>query len=253
MAGDRLEGKERGRKEESGAHLAHKGGVNALPRFRAVLTAAGLDARVVDACAVHFALVLKWNPTHNLTRLTDEEDAAVLHYLDCALPLLSLAEADGADPDGAGVAFADIGSGAGFPGLVAAILWPRARVTLVEPARKRASFLTIAAGELGLRTVTVTAPPASAPTLAAAASAYPLVLSRATFSSGVRSSLWPYVAAGGRLCVWSSSRERSTWEKEAATWSPRSITWSPYTLPTLPRGSTVGEARSHGVIVVHRS
>jgi 16S rRNA (guanine527-N7)-methyltransferase len=39
----------------------------------------------------------------------------------------------------------DIGSGAGFPGLPLAILYPRADVTLIEPRRKRANFLRAAA------------------------------------------------------------------------------------------------------------
>jgi 16S rRNA G527 N7-methylase RsmG len=85
-----------------------------------------------------------------LDRLADAEDAALKHYLDCAIPLLHASregalEAGEAPP----VAFADIGAGGGFPGLVAALVWPTAKATLVEPARKRQSFLQVAASAMG--------------------------------------------------------------------------------------------------------
>jgi 16S rRNA (guanine527-N7)-methyltransferase len=207
-----------------------------VKRFRALLAGAGLDARVVDACAVHFALVLKWNPTHNLTRVTDEEGAAVVHYLDCALPLL-----DWASDHGAPGSFVDVGSGAGFPGLVAAVLFPDAAAVLVEPARKRASFLQVAATQLGLKTVTVTAPTSPPPPSS-------LVLSRATFSAGSRSTLWPYVAPGGTLLAWSSLHDRSTWETEVAMWPGASFTWRPVLLPSLAGAP----AAPHGLVAVRR-
>lgn len=208
-----------------------------LTRFRAVLASAGLDGRVVDACAVHFGLVLKWNPTHNLTRVTDEEGAAVLHYLDCALPLLDLAPP---------AEFIDVGSGAGFPGLVAAILWPEVPAVLVEPARKRASFLQVAAGELGLRRVTVRSPEEQA----GVSSSW--VSSRATFSAGARSTLWPYVGSNGALFAWTTPHERATWEKEAATWAPSSVTWRPYQLPITNGAGEHAEAPGRGLLVVRR-
>ena len=47
-------------------------------------------------------------------------------------------------------AIADLGSGAGIPGILIALLRPRARVVLVEASRKKAGFLGIAVRELGL-------------------------------------------------------------------------------------------------------
>jgi len=49
----------------------------------------------------------------------------------------------------------DIGSGAGFPGIPLAIVWPETRVTLLESRDKKCGFLERAARELGLRNVTV--------------------------------------------------------------------------------------------------
>lgn len=49
----------------------------------------------------------------------------------------------------------DVGSGAGFPGLVLACVYPNCSFTLLEPLRRRAGFLQLAALELGLANVTV--------------------------------------------------------------------------------------------------
>ena len=204
----------------------------AVQALRDALAGHGLADVAVAAFAAHFRLLLRWNPTHNLTRVVAPVDAAVLHYLDCALPLLG---------QEAPRQVLDIGSGAGFPGLVAAVLWPTAAVTLVEPARKRASFLQIAATELGLQNVRVLPP-------GKGAGSADRVLSRATFSAGARQELWPYVAAGGSLWAWTSHHDRSMWESEAATWPSAVSTWSPYALPTLSSGESV----AHGVLRVLR-
>lgn len=68
------------------------------------------------------------------------------HLLNCAM----LAEAI---PDG--VALADLGSGAGLPGLVLAIARPDLRITLVEPLERRTTFLVEAVDALGLSDVEV--------------------------------------------------------------------------------------------------
>jgi 16S rRNA (guanine527-N7)-methyltransferase len=200
----------------------------ALPR--APLEAAGLPARVVDGCVAHFALLVRWNRTHNLTRITDPGEAAVRHYLDSVLPVwLHRAETLGANRTQAEAwtPWMDIGSGAGFPGLVAALLDPALPVVLVEPSRKRASFLRVAAGELGLAHVRVETPEA------ARGHTSPWVMSRATFSAGARTELWPYVAPGGELWAWSTTTEQAAWEDEVATWPEASATRLPYTLPGL--------------------
>jgi 16S rRNA G527 N7-methylase RsmG len=176
-----------------------------------------LPEAVLAGCATHYGLMVRWNGTHNLTRVSTPEDAAVRHYLDCAVPALLWLEREGR-PD----RFLDIGSGAGFPGLVAALVWA-AEAGLVEPARKRASFLAIAAGALGVRAV-VRAPGEHTSSL---------VLSRATFSDGAREELWPYVERGGRLLVWSTTHERAAWETAVSTWVDASIEAVPYVLPKV--------------------
>jgi 16S rRNA G527 N7-methylase RsmG len=226
--------------------------------FAEPLVRAGLADAVVRGCQTHFSLLRRWNQTHNLTRITDPVEAAVRHYLDSALPVLHGPVPPAASADvSAGTAsasaigsaststpslsastpsrlpvssFADIGSGAGFPGLVAALVQPGFQPVLVEPSRKRASFLRVAGGELGLARLQVQAPGA-----AEARDRFRWVLSRATFSERVRDELWPYVAPGGVLWAWTTLAEQSTWRELIVTWPDARLTWHEYELPSVGR------------------
>lgn len=97
-------------------------------------TVAGLEA---------FAgLILQEMPRQNLIAASTAEHIWTRHFLDSA-QLLPLA------PDGAS-SWIDLGAGAGFPGIVIALMAPRLRVTLVESRRKRVDFLTSVVETLGL-------------------------------------------------------------------------------------------------------
>jgi len=72
------------------------------------------------------------------------------HLLNCGV-VAELIPATPSEP----AEVADLGSGAGLPGLVLAILLPQVRVTLVEPMARRAAFLLEAMAELGLGNVQV--------------------------------------------------------------------------------------------------
>ena len=71
---------------------------------------------------------------------------ATLHLLDCAALL--------AQADMRGKTVIDVGTGAGFPGMVLAILEPSARFTLLDSLGKRVDFLREVCGQLGLKNVT---------------------------------------------------------------------------------------------------
>ncbi|MBM4283388.1 MAG: hypothetical protein FJ137_22475 [Deltaproteobacteria bacterium] len=189
--------------------------------FTTPLFAAGLEPRLVQACRLHFQLLRRWNDTHNLTRIVDPSEAAVRHYLDCALPVLT-----GSPPR---QPFVDVGSGAGFPGLIAALVCREQPATLIEPARKRASFLTFAIGALGL-TARVEPPRRDHPGSTGAGAAFDWVLSRATFSKTARRELWPYVAHGGQLWVWTTTVEQDTWRELVSTWPDATLRWHGYEL-----------------------
>ncbi len=116
-------------------------------RIAAGLARYGLDPGKAEALAVYGALLLETNRVMNLTAITDPADVATLHMLDCAaLP---------AHWDLRGRRLIDVGTGAGFPGLVAAILVPDCAVTLLDPLEKRLGFIRSVIETLGLPNVSL--------------------------------------------------------------------------------------------------
>jgi len=89
----------------------------------------------------HQEKVIETNKYMNLTAITCPQEFAVKHIID-SLTLLPYIPT--------GTHLADIGTGAGFPGLVLAIMRPNLRVTLIDSLRKRVFFLQEIIAELGL-------------------------------------------------------------------------------------------------------
>lgn len=102
----------------------------------------------LEKFAVYYDFLLEYNGKVNLTRITEPLDVAVKHFAD-SLSLL---------PTGwlpAGGRVADVGTGAGFPGIPLAIMRPDLQVVLVDSLRKRTAFLSEAVQKLALPNVTV--------------------------------------------------------------------------------------------------
>jgi 16S rRNA (guanine527-N7)-methyltransferase len=96
---------------------------------------------------------------------------------------------------------ADIGSGAGFPGLVLAIVLPQARLTLIERIPERCSFLRRTAAELGLENVEVAETDMNQ--LAGAGDGFDVVTSRKVGRMNTMVELCaPLLAPGGALALW---------------------------------------------------
>jgi 16S rRNA (guanine527-N7)-methyltransferase len=98
---------------------------------------------LLPSFARHARLVLEANRQLNLTAIIEAREVAVKHYLDSwratrLLPML-------------GKHVVDLGSGAGFPGMPAALGEPNCRVTLVETRKKKADFLEQSIRQLGLK------------------------------------------------------------------------------------------------------
>ena len=94
------------------------------------------------ALAEYQARVLDVNRHMNLTRITDSAEFAVKHIID-AMTLLPLIPQ--------GVSLCDIGTGAGFPGMVLRIMRGDLQITLLDSLRKRVNFLRDAAEMLGVQ------------------------------------------------------------------------------------------------------
>ncbi len=89
--------------------------------------------------------LFKWNKIHNLTGAKDEATIDAFIF-DALFPVSFIPKVS---------SLMDIGTGAGFPGMILAFALPQTQVTLVEPLSKRASFLQFIKADLGLDNVTV--------------------------------------------------------------------------------------------------
>jgi 16S rRNA (guanine527-N7)-methyltransferase len=110
-----------------------------------------IGLKCTDACIDVFLEYLselkKWNRAYNLTSLKTDREIVTKHFLDSLLYAKALPEKASS--------LADIGSGAGFPGLPIKILFPHISVFLIEPTQKKAIFLRHICSRLQLRDVEV--------------------------------------------------------------------------------------------------
>ena len=112
----------------------------------------GLDAldvsygdEAIDKLVAYMELLAEWNKTHNLTAVDDLEEMLSIHIFDSA----------SIKPYMKGASLLDVGSGAGLPGMVLAILSPALDVTSVEARNKKAQFQMFAANKLRLKNFAV--------------------------------------------------------------------------------------------------
>ena len=105
--------------------------------------ALALPAGTLEQLLAYIGLLEKWNRTYNLTAIRDPLQMVSHHLLDslAVLPHLPLLP---------GERLADVGSGAGLPGIVLAIARPDCEIVLNDSSQKKAAFLRQAVIELGL-------------------------------------------------------------------------------------------------------
>lgn len=110
------------------------------------LEALKLDTSKAECYLAYLELLQKWNKVYNLTAIRDPRQMVVLHLMDslAVWPYLSDCRR-----------LADVGSGAGLPGIPLAIAMPKMQVSLIEANHKKASFLQQARIELGLNNLQV--------------------------------------------------------------------------------------------------
>lgn len=105
-----------------------------------------VSAEALTAMGRFAEMLAAWNERINLTAITTPEDVARKHFVDSLSLLRSLDESDG-------LQVVDVGSGAGFPGLVLAMARPGWRVLLLDAMGKRIAFLREAIEATGLANV----------------------------------------------------------------------------------------------------
>ena len=104
-----------------------------------------LDETALRRFRRYYELLAEWNKVMNLTAIEGEENTARLHFLDCAALTQMV--------DLRGKRVIDVGTGAGFPGLVLKILCPEMELTLLDSLDKRVRFLSTVCDELGFSEV----------------------------------------------------------------------------------------------------
>ena len=106
---------------------------------------AAVDPGTQSALIGYLRELVHWNGTHNLTAVREPEAMVCRHLIDSLAVLEHLR----------GQRLADVGSGAGLPGLVLAIARPDLAVTLIESSRKKSVFLRHARRHLALANVEI--------------------------------------------------------------------------------------------------
>lgn len=97
----------------------------------------------------YLALIQRWTQVYNLTAVREPAEMFTHHLLDCLAVVAPLRAGTGRAGEGA-LRVLDVGSGAGLPGVILAILNPAWQVTCIDAVAKKATFIRQAAAELGL-------------------------------------------------------------------------------------------------------
>lgn len=98
-----------------------------------------LPASVVEGLRAYLEILLRWNAKVNLTAVRDREQIVTRHFGESLLAARLLRDAGALPAETA--TLADVGSGAGFPGLPVKLMLPHVGVTLIESHAKKATFL----------------------------------------------------------------------------------------------------------------
>jgi len=94
----------------------------------------------------YYKLLIEWNKKINLTRIIDEKDVYLKHFYDS----ITLCKAINLCQN---LSLCDVGTGAGFPGIVLKIVFPTLSVTLIDSLLKRVNFLNIVIKDLELTNI----------------------------------------------------------------------------------------------------
>jgi 16S rRNA (guanine527-N7)-methyltransferase len=104
-----------------------------------------LSDQMLDQLMVYLNLIEKWNRVYNLTAIRERDEMIKLHFLD-SLSILNHVEMEHV---------LDVGSGAGFPGIVLAITKPELKVTVMDSVNKKTTFMQQVKSELSLTNLNV--------------------------------------------------------------------------------------------------
>lgn len=128
-----------------------------------------LSKLMLESFEEYMRLLDEWGKKINLTSLKSPEEVVRFHFLDSLTLVAYLPRANN-------LSLVDVGSGAGFPGAVCALMKPGWNVTLVERVQKKAGFLAVLRRTLDLSNVEI-----MAQDIAKVSNLFDVAVSRATF------------------------------------------------------------------------
>ena len=143
----------------------------------------------------YFELLAEWNEKMNLTAITDESGVALKHFAD-SLSLLNFVDI----PQNS--TLADVGTGAGFPGVVLKIARPDIKLTLIDSLNKRLVFLNEVCSQLGIDAELIHSRAEDGARDEKLRESFDFAVSRAVARMNVLSEYClPYVKVGGAFCA----------------------------------------------------
>ena len=105
-----------------------------------------LSKKQLEQLDKYYELLIEWNEKINLTRITEYEDVYLKHFYD-SLTIAKVVDLSTKQT------LCDVGTGAGFPGVVLKIVYPNLKITLVDSLQKRVNYLNEIVKELGLEDI----------------------------------------------------------------------------------------------------
>ncbi len=105
-----------------------------------------LTSQQLEKLNQFYELLISWNQKMNLTRITEKENVYLKHFYD-SLTLSKVIDLN------QNLTLCDVGSGAGFPGIVLKICFPNLKITLLDSLQKRVNYLNEIIKELDLKNI----------------------------------------------------------------------------------------------------
>lgn len=106
-----------------------------------------IDDYKLNQLEKYYELLITENKKYNLTSITEKEQVYLKHFYD-SLTIVKIIDLNDQS-------LCDIGTGAGFPGIVLKIIYPNLEVTLIDSTKKKCDFLNLVIKELNLNNITV--------------------------------------------------------------------------------------------------
>lgn len=105
-----------------------------------------LSTYQLDKLEKFYKLLVEWNNKINLTRIIDKEEVYLKHFYD-SLTIVKVIDLNKVET------LCDVGTGAGFPGIVLKIFYPHLKITLVDSLQKRVNYLNEVIKELEFKDI----------------------------------------------------------------------------------------------------